>query len=117
MDLQQLIFDLCEAQGVSGSEGAAAAVAARALAPMVRGVTRCGSNLVAELGNPDADRTILLDAHLDRIGFIVTDINEERLARAEKIFPPAEAAKKGIFLKFVNTSSGDARQTLMELLP
>ena len=85
MDLQQLIFDLCEAQGVSGSEGAAAAVAARALAPMARGVTQCGSNLVAKLGNPDADRTILLDAHLDRIGFIVTDINDNGFVKIDKV--------------------------------
>ncbi|MBR4662648.1 MAG: zinc-binding dehydrogenase, partial [Lentisphaeria bacterium] len=46
---------------------------------------------------------------------IVTDINPDRLARAEKIFPPAESAKNGITLKFVNTSSGDAYQTMMDL--
>ena len=45
MDLQQLIFDLCEAQGVSGSEGAAAAVAARALAPMARKNVRFAMNI------------------------------------------------------------------------
>lgn len=46
---------------------------------------------------------------------VVTDINPERLARAEKIFSPAEAAKNGICLKFVNTSEGDAVKMLMEL--
>lgn len=46
---------------------------------------------------------------------IVTDINPDRLARAEKIFPPAEAAKDGITLKFVNTSTGDACKTMMDL--
>ena len=43
---------------------------------------------------------------------VVTDINPERLARAEKIFSPAEAAKDGIELHFLNTSSGDAREML-----
>lgn len=35
---------------------------------------------------------------------VVTDINQERLDRAEVLFPPAEAAKDGISLHFVNTS-------------
>jgi threonine dehydrogenase-like Zn-dependent dehydrogenase len=46
---------------------------------------------------------------------VVTDINPERLARAEKIFSPAEAAKKGIELQFVNTSGSNAVEMLMEL--
>lgn len=46
---------------------------------------------------------------------IVTDINPERLARAEKIFSPREAEEKGVVLKFVNTSSGDAGRMLMDL--
>lgn len=35
---------------------------------------------------------------------VVTDIDQERLDRAEVLFPPAEAAKEGISLHFVNTS-------------
>lgn len=36
---------------------------------------------------------------------VVTDVNEDRLARAEALFPPAEVKKKdGINLHFVNTS-------------
>ena len=35
--------------------------------------------------------------------FVVTDIDDARLARAEALFPMAEAAKKGITLKYVNT--------------
>ena len=38
---------------------------------------------------------------------VVTDINPDRLARAEKIFPPEEAEKDGITLKFVNTAGVD----------
>ena len=36
---------------------------------------------------------------------VVTDINEDRLARAEQLFPVADAAKDGIELHFVNTSA------------
>ena len=35
---------------------------------------------------------------------VVTDIDQERLDRAEVLFPPAEAAKDGISLHFINTS-------------
>lgn len=35
---------------------------------------------------------------------VVTDIDQERLDRAEVLFPPAEVAKDGISLHFVNTS-------------
>ncbi len=45
----------------------------------------------------------------------VTDINAERLARAEKIFSPAEAAKDGILLHFLNTSGGDGAEMLQKI--
>jgi len=45
---------------------------------------------------------------------VVTDINPERLTRAEKIFSPQEALKNGTVLKFVNTSVCDGFETLME---
>lgn len=38
---------------------------------------------------------------------VVTDIDDDRLARAESLFPPAEAAAKGIDLSFVNTAKTD----------
>lgn len=43
---------------------------------------------------------------------VVTDLDEDRLRRAEKIYDPCEAAKRGIELIFANTSSKDE---LMEL--
>lgn len=45
---------------------------------------------------------------------VVTDINPERLARAEKIFPPEKAQKLGVTLQFINTGSGNADQLMME---
>ncbi len=38
---------------------------------------------------------------------LVTDIDPDRLARAERIFPPEEAAKDGIELEFVNPNELD----------
>lgn len=39
--------------------------------------------------------------------FVVTDIDDARLARAESLFPVEEAAKKGITLQYVNTGKMD----------
>lgn len=38
---------------------------------------------------------------------VVTEINEERLARAKKLIPPAEAKKQGVELIYVNTKGMD----------
>lgn len=67
---------LCEAPGVTGFEAPAAAVAAELLRPLcdsvetdasgtVLGVRRCGR---------EGARTVLLDAHIDQIGFLVTEV-------------------------------------------
>ena len=48
---------------------------------------------------------------------VVTDINEDRLARAESLFPPKEVKEKdGIDLYFVNTANmADPAAELREL--
>lgn len=47
---------------------------------------------------------------------VVTDVNQERLDRAESLFPVAEAAADGIELHFVNTGAvEDPVATLMEI--
>ncbi|MCD8156074.1 MAG: zinc-binding dehydrogenase [Clostridiales bacterium] len=45
---------------------------------------------------------------------IVTDLNQERLDRAALLFPPAEIAKEGIDLRFINT--GGCEDPVKELL-
>lgn len=76
MNIQELIFNLCTARGVSGDENAAASVAEQFLAAFAETSVDCNGNVIAVCGNPSAEKTILLDAHLDQIGLIVTDINE-----------------------------------------
>lgn len=85
MNTEQLIFDLCAAHGVSGSEAAVFDVVRQALEPTGARVQTLYGGLLAELGNPQADKTILLDAHLDRIGFIITDINEKGYVKVDKV--------------------------------
>ena len=76
MNIQELIFNLCTARGVSGDENAAASVAERYVAAFAETSVDRNGNVIAVCGNPSAEKTILLDAHLDQIGLIVTDIND-----------------------------------------
>lgn len=82
MNLESVLFELCSAHGVSGSESAVFEVIKKHLKTETH-VT--GSNLYTILGNPDAEKTILLDAHLDRIGFMITGINDEGFVKIDKV--------------------------------
>lgn len=84
MNLKEVIFDLCRAHGVSGSEEPALELAKKYFEPFAEVSTDSNGNLYAELGNPDADKIILLDAHIDRIGAIVTDINDRGFVKIDK---------------------------------
>lgn len=84
MDLQQVIFDLCTAQGVSGSEEPALALASRLFEPYGSVTTDSNGNLYVVSGNENAAKTILVDAHIDRIGLIVTDIDENGFVKADR---------------------------------
>ena len=68
MNIQELIFNLCAARGVSGDENAAASVAEQYLSAFAKTSVDCNGNVIAVCGNPSAEKTILLDAHLDQIG-------------------------------------------------
>lgn len=81
-ELKRLLFRLCSAPGTSGAEESAAETAVRELEKY--GTTRVEgamSNVVCTMGNPDARRRILLDAHLDQIGLVVTGVDERGFVR------------------------------------
>lgn len=84
MDIKEMLFDLCSCTGVSGNEEPAAEVARKYLEKYGEVTTDCNGNLFVVIGNRKAEKTILLDAHLDRIGFIVTDINENGFVKVDK---------------------------------
>ena len=74
--MKEMLMQLCAADGVTGFEGNAAALAASMLEPYCDRVAldRCGSVLGWKLCGKEHAKTILLDAHLDQIGFMVTDV-------------------------------------------
>lgn len=83
MDIKNLIFELCSSGGVS-SEEPAIEIAKKYLNNFAEVSTDRNGNLYAVLGNKDSDKTILLDAHIDRIGFMVTDINSNGFIKVDK---------------------------------
>ena len=92
MNLQDTLTALSQAIGVSGAEEGAVAVAAAWLQPFCDRIDRDhNGNLIGWLDGPEDLPLILLDAHLDEIGLIVTSITE------------------GGFLKFAGCGGVDVR--------
>lgn len=83
MELQQLLFDLCAANGVSGNESELFDVIHSALSPYAEVTADANGNVYAAFGAPEG-KTLLLDAHLDRIGLIVTDIDANGFVKVDK---------------------------------
>lgn len=84
MELEGIILHLCRTSGVSGSEETAA-YAAKMYINRFAEVSKDGNgNLFAVLGNLNAEKTILLDAHIDRIGLIVTGIDKNGFVKVDK---------------------------------
>lgn len=86
MDIQAVLTGLCGRPGPSGFEGAAARYAAELLRPLMDEVQADGSGNVVGLrrcGRPGAKK-LLLDAHLDEVGMMVTGV-EDGFLRFRKI--------------------------------
>lgn len=76
MDLKETVFALCTADGVSGAEESAAGVAAGLLAQYGETTVDRMGNVIGKISSA-GKKHILLDAHLDQIGLIVTRIGEK----------------------------------------
>ena len=93
MELFDMLKALCEANGTSGDEAAAAKVAAEYLGKYMPVKVDALGNVTGDTGVSGSK--ILLDAHLDRIGFAVTSIDEKgflKVARVGGIDPIVLAA-------------------------
>ena len=76
MDTKQLLFDLCAPSGPAGREGEAAEKAAELLSQFASVRRDALGNVLGHLGDPNAPRHILLDAHIDEIGLVVTSLSD-----------------------------------------
>ena len=83
MELMETIARLTAANGVSGDEFSVSAIAAQLLEPYVDRVeTDHLGNVIGyrSCGKPGAKK-LMLDAHLDQIGFVITEVMEEGFCR------------------------------------
>ena len=75
MELFEMLKKLCTTTGVSGEEDAACAAAAEILRENADSVTVKNGSVIGKVGN--GEHKILLDAHIDQIGLIVTFITDD----------------------------------------
>lgn len=73
MNLTDLILELADAQGLGHLKGVAEVVK-KHLSPFCK-ITEDNNYILAEFG--EGERTIMLEAHLDEVGMIVTNIHED----------------------------------------
>lgn len=77
MDLEKSIMSLADARGVSGDETSAAELALSMLKSYTDDCFIKNGNVIGRLGCKGAKPHILLDAHIDQIGFTVTHITDD----------------------------------------
>ena len=88
MSLSDILTGLCGASGPAGAEGSAARLAMELLgdyAPVRRDTL---GNVIAELGNPKSPIHVMLDAHIDEIGMVVTKVDDEGFLHVDRCGMP-----------------------------
>ena len=84
--MKKLLFELCALSGASGSENDASAFCADYLKRFTDDVKNdFNNNVIAVLGDRNAEKTVLLDAHIDQIGFMVTEITDGGFLKVAKV--------------------------------
>lgn len=83
MEIKDIIFDLCSTGGVSGNEEPVIEIVKKYFEQYASVSSDSNGNVYAVMGNIDADKTILLDAHIDRIGLIVTGIDDNGFVKVD----------------------------------
>ena len=80
---EELCFTLANVNGTSGDEAQAAAAVKKLFAPYLELKTDALGNLCGTVGT--GSTKILLDAHLDRVGLVVTEIDDDGFLRVDKV--------------------------------
>lgn len=86
MEVKEILRSLCAEKGVSGREEEMYKTAAYLVGGIADRITCLPTGtVIASVGSDDAKRHIMLDAHLDRIGLVVTYINDDGFLKAEPV--------------------------------
>lgn len=81
MPVKDIVLGLSNANGPSGAEGSAARLAMELLSDFTPVVRDSLGNVIAEFGDLNSTNHILIDAHIDEIGLVVTDIDNDGFLR------------------------------------
>ena len=83
--MKEILKKLCIDKGVSGSENEMLDVIKELVGDFVEVSADDMGDILVTMGDKNADKHIMLDAHMDRIGLIVTYINENGFIKAEPV--------------------------------
>ena len=83
--MKEILKKLCIDKGVSGSENEMLDVIKKLVGDFAEVSTDGMGDILVTMGDKNADKHIMLDAHMDRIGLIVTYINENGFIKAEPV--------------------------------
>lgn len=76
--MDELLTELCAAPGISGDEGAIARVILEKIRPLCPDARISHGNVTGTFGSTDPHAPhVLLDAHIDQVGLVVTEITED----------------------------------------
>lgn len=82
--LKELIIKIADSSGASGNETETAKLCADIMKKYTERVEIKSGNVLAHFGTRTAEKPhVLIDAHLDRVGLIVTSITEEGFVKAD----------------------------------
>lgn len=86
MNIEKILKEFCNADGVSGDEKEIAEKASKTLEKYCRNVRYYKGNVIAEFGSEKEKATnILIDAHMDQVGLQVTAITEKGFIKADGV--------------------------------
>ena len=83
--MKELLKKLCIDKGISGSEDEMYDTIKSLMGDYAEIETDTSGNIIASMGSENAEKHIMLDAHIDRIGLIVTYISDEGFIKAEPV--------------------------------
>lgn len=104
MDVKEFLIELSNATGVSGYEDAVAEVVKKAFAPHVDEIRQdaLGNVIMLKRGTGDSPPKVMLAAHMDEIGLVVTKVEDDGFLRVssmggvdQRILPAAEVIVHG----------------------
>lgn len=84
MPVLEILSGLAAAMGPAGAEGSAAKLAMELLGDYAPVRQDAMGSVICELGDPDAKEHLLLDAHIDEIGLIVTRVDSKGFLHIER---------------------------------